>query len=98
MDPVERLRDALERLPRQTDRAHAGPGYLTYGDLRAILLRLDVAETTGIPWCWEHACETPVCLPRHVIDDGTPLPAPFGQAAAGVHCASCDGHSCPDVG
>jgi len=93
MNPVDKIRDALERLPRQDDRAHAGPGYVTYGDLRAILVRLDVAETVYAPWCWEHACEMGVCHARHVVDDGSPLPAPFG-----AHCASCDGHSCPDVG
>jgi len=29
------------------------------------------------PWCQEHASDAGVCHPRHVVDDGSPLPAPL---------------------
>jgi hypothetical protein len=41
----------------------------------------------NVPWCSEHACDAGVCHARHVVDEGSPLPAPFTprDPYAGVH-------------
>jgi len=75
--PVERLRHTVAAWPTVLDERMAvtvtqdvyGDGVatgLTWGDLRAILVRLDVAELIDRPWCWEHACESAVCYSEHV--------------------------------
>lgn len=63
MDPVSRLRDMIKYVEingTPDSFIVAGP-HLTVGDLRAILVRLDVAELCDAPWCWEHACDARVC-------------------------------------
>jgi hypothetical protein len=75
--PIEHLRHtvaAFEDAP-EDDRAISATGGIypdrpwtgvTWGDLRAILVRLESAELTGAAWCWEHSCEwAGPCSPQH---------------------------------
>lgn len=66
--PIDHLRltvHAYTGVPDSKIMTTAGPyAALTMGDLRAILTRLNVDEITG-NWCWEHACESPVCQASH---------------------------------
>ena len=85
MDPVSKLRHAMTAFAGRETVIMIPGDVVTWGDLRAVLVRLEVVEIVYAPWCWEHACESAVCHGRHVTD-----------APPGVHCRSCDGHSCPE--
>jgi hypothetical protein len=77
-DPVSALRHVLA-LHEASDEDMAVDGTynvygkgvetgLTFGDLRAILVRLDVGDLRDAPWCWKHACDPGVCQRRHAND------------------------------